>query len=162
MESKVSLETGLGQQLSIVMISSRDDQPRLLIGMNSILKVSNARLKLLLFVLVFISAIALFVVDSKLRQLSEKRTRYFQSLAFSAAESESEISSFEELKSLSFVASNLDVYEKLYLSWPFNTPTILVFERDGYVFITEDADYPQSLLKNGKITQKLKKIKIRP
>jgi hypothetical protein len=107
--------------------------------------------------LISTSIIALFVADSKLRQLSEKRTRYFRSLAFSAAESETEIGSFEELKKVSFVASDLDVYRKLYFGWPFNTPEILVFQRDGYVFVTEDANYPQSLFKSGKIVQKLKK-----
>lgn len=155
------METGLGQHLSTPMISSRVDQARSPIDINLMLKIYITRRKLLLFVLIAVSAISLFVVDSKLRQLSEKRTRYFQSLAFSAAESETKISSFEELKNLSFVASNLDVYAKLYIGWPFNTPTILVFERDGYVFITEDADYPQSLFKSGKIVQKLKKIGVR-
>jgi hypothetical protein len=106
------------------------------------------------------SVISLFVADSKLRQLSEKRIRYFQSLAFSAAESEAEISNYEKLKEVSFVASDLNLHKKLYYGWPFNTPNIIVFQRDDYVFITEDVNYPQSLSKSGKILQKIKKIKI--
>lgn len=153
--------TGLGQHLSTPMIFSRDGRAAQPIDTNSMLKSFITRRKVMLFVLIAMSAISLFVTDSKLKQLSEKRTRYFQSLAFSAAESEAEITSYEELKSVSFVASDLDVYKKLYFGWPFNTPNILVLQHDGYVFITEDADYPQSLVKSGKIVQKLKKIGIR-
>jgi hypothetical protein len=71
---------------------------------NSILKhFSMLRKKMLIF-LTATSLIALFLADTKLRQLSDKRTRYFRSFAFSAAESETPIRSFDDLKNVSFVA----------------------------------------------------------
>ena len=160
MESVVSLETGRGQRLSTQMISSRNCRVTLSKETSSMLKNSGIRRRLMIAVLIIIPTISLFVADSKLRQLTDKRIRYFQSLAFSAAESEVEISSFEELKKVSFVASNLDLYKKLYFGWPFKTPDILVFQRDGNVCVTEDASYPQSLFKSAKIVQKIKKIYI--
>lgn len=151
---------GRGQQLLTTMIFNRDGRIPLSTDKKSMLKGFSKWQKMTLSLLIVMSTISLFIVDLKLRQLSDKRTRYFRSFAFSAAESEAVISSFDELKKVSFVASDLDVYKKLYFGWPFNTPTILVFQRDGFVFVTEDANYPQSLFESGKIEHKLSKFDI--
>lgn len=151
---------GRGKRILYPMIFNQNSRIPESKNRNSILKhFSMLRKKMLIF-LTATSLIALFLADTKLRQLSDKRTRYFRSFAFSAAESETPIRSFDDLKNVSFVASNPNIYKNLYFGWPFKTPDILVFDRDGYVLVTEDANYPLSLFKLGKIVQEVKKIDI--
>ncbi len=112
-------------------------------------------LRYVLILILFISVIIVYKTDRDLRDLSEKRIRYFRSFLFSASYSEEPINNFEQLKTESYVAAASDLFERIYFGWPFATPEINVSRSDGVVCVEEDRDYPVSLFKKSRIVLKI-------